>query len=135
MFCLKPYRRCSRFLKSSSFLALKHTNIHFYWLKILMHFKTSTNFKWERIPTLTLFCSWTIKCLKKKKSNHFISWIQLTLSVTENWWVSAEILYVCNFVGTTVIKYWNIWLSRIKTKCFLFIKIATTLLPNPPSFY
>lgn len=36
--------------------------------------------------------------------------ITLSLSVTENWWVSAEILYVWSLVGTTVIKYWNIWL-------------------------
>ena len=37
--------------------------------------------------------------------------LSLTRSVTENWCVSAEILCVLSLVGTTVMKYWNIWLS------------------------
>lgn len=43
------------------------------------------------------------------------TWVLLlTRSVTENWCVSAEILYVLSLVGTTVMKYWNIWLSAAK---------------------
>lgn len=38
----------------------------------------------------------------------------LTRSVTENWCVSAEIRYVFNLVGTTVMKYWYIWLSAVR---------------------
>lgn len=41
-------------------------------------------------------------------------WRSLTLSVTENWCVSADILYVLSLVGTTVMKYWYIWLSAGK---------------------
>lgn len=39
-------------------------------------------------------------------------YFSLTRSVTENWCVSADILYVFSLVGTTVMKYWNIWLSE-----------------------
>lgn len=38
----------------------------------------------------------------------------LTRSVTENWCVSADILCVTSLVGTTVMKYWYIWLSAGK---------------------
>lgn len=38
----------------------------------------------------------------------------LTRSVTENWCVSADILCETNLVGTTVMKYWYIWLSTGK---------------------
>lgn len=59
-------------------------------------------------------------CYEQSLLDFFIStffyFLLLTLSVTENWWVSAEILYVWSLVGTTVIKYWNIWLSRRKKK-------------------
>lgn len=42
------------------------------------------------------------------------SFYLLTLSVTENWCVSADTVYVFSLVGTTVMKYWNIWLSVVK---------------------
>lgn len=38
----------------------------------------------------------------------------LTRSVTENWCVLVEILRVTNLVGTTVMKYWYVWLSTGK---------------------
>lgn len=65
-------------------------------------------------------------CYEQSLLDFFISmffyFLLLTLSVTENWWVSAEILYVWSLVGTTVIKYWNIWLSRRKKKSYCWIR-------------
>lgn len=47
-------------------------------------------------------------------SHLFSHQVWLTRSVTENWCVSADILYVFSLVGTTVMKYWNIWLSAME---------------------
>ena len=57
----------------------------------------------------------------------FKFYVLLTRSVTENWCVSADILCVFNLVGTTVMKYWNIWLSGIGSHSKGTMKILNIL--------